>query len=141
MTRPKHAPVESFGPELMASLLKAATGSFTLQMPWRRAIRLRQRLYRLRTSMLQVKHPKYTLVSRVTIVIDPPMPLDKNTLCTVTFRPNDSEFASDLTNAGVTLSPEPEHEPEEEKPTPTQNPTPPQHKTNILEELLKDIKT
>ena len=114
--KPKTArPVESFGPELFELLKRAATTRIDFQLSYRRATRLRQRLYQLREAMRLASHEQYNLVSRVRITVDWPddtpvvkagrnnVPRDKNVLCEVILRPNDSEFSDLLDLAGITL--------------------------------------
>ncbi len=120
-------PIESYGPELMAALLKGAVDTFTMEMPFQRAVRFRQRIYQLRFAMESQGHPKYNLVSRVRTTIRWPegtelvpcghyfSPKDRTVTCQITISPNDSEFADDLRKAGVTVGP-PEDEVEDEVP-------------------------
>src|SRR5678816_2029259 len=62
--------VESFGPELLAALLSAATGELRpIRLPYNKAVRFRQRLYQLRHAMRKSNHEKYHLVCRVRITI------------------------------------------------------------------------
>ncbi len=112
-------PIESYGPELMAALLKGAVSTFTMEMSFQRAVRFRQRIYQLRFAMEAQGHPKYNLVSRVRTTIRWPegtelvpcghyfSPKDRTVTCQITISPNDSEFADDLRRAGVTVEGEP----------------------------------
>lgn len=106
--------IESFGPELMAALLKGARERYTITLPYRSAIKFRQRIYLLRQAMREANHEMYSAVSRTRITITWPeatptqrnkwgfaWPLDRATLCIVTVEPQDSEFASALAQAGV----------------------------------------
>lgn len=118
MTRSHSNPlVESFGPELLAALLSAATGSLPpVTLPYNKAVRFRQRLYQLRNAMRKAKHEKYHLVCRVRITIEWDgkvetmkagehyVPVDKRAPCRVTLTPNDSEFSSALKAAGLDTS-------------------------------------
>lgn len=103
MTRKHHAPVASFGDDLMAAMLNAAIKPTTLTLPWKRAVQLRQRAYMLRAAMKAEGHPSYTVVTRVRITLDvgdaatqrrgtSVVPSDPNAPTIVTFAPNDSEF-------------------------------------------------
>ena len=116
MTKKSHLPVASFGPELMAALLQGAAHDYSIQMPWKIAVRFRQRVYQLRAAMRAEKHEKLDLVSRVRIIVSWPKgtrltkvagnsfeyPHDPNTECTVRIAPADSEFADILNKAGIT---------------------------------------
>ena len=149
MTRDRNPLVESFGPELLAALLSAATGSLPpVRLPWNKAIRFRQRLYSLRSAMRKAKHDKYHLVCRVKITISWPqdipsertgehrVPADKHTICDVTLSPNDSEFSTALKNAGLDTSLGIETTELLPPPSPKEKPS----EMDILEALLNDIK-
>lgn len=109
-------PVESFGPELFALLIRAATTQVQFPLSYRRATRLRQRLHQLRESMRRSAHEHYELVSRVRITIrwpdDTPtqkkgrtdVPTNINVECEVTLQPNDSEFGDLLERAGINIA-------------------------------------
>jgi len=115
MTRTRTPLVESFGPELLAALLKASTGRYTVHLPFNHAVRFRQRLYSLRNALRLAKHEKYSLVSRVRITLtwnpesptrkagDHTVPLNTSEPCEVELMPNDTEFSSALADAGVSL--------------------------------------
>lgn len=108
-------PVESFGPELFALLIRAATTQVQFPLSYRRATRLRQRLHQLRESMRRSAHEHYELVSRVRITVRWPeetpvtkkgrtdVPIDGNVECEVTLQPNDSEFGDILERAGIDI--------------------------------------
>lgn len=106
-------PVESFGPELLAALLKGATTGVTVPMTWRQAIRFRQRVHQMRESMRKTSHPKYELCTRVRIGIELPtgcvtvksgrhlVPTDKGVEVKLVLSPNDSEFGPLLAAVGI----------------------------------------
>ena len=106
-------PVESFGPELLAALLKGATEEFFVPMTWRQAIRFRQRVHSMRTVMRETGHPKFALCSKVSIGIELPpgtqtvksgrhsVPIDKGVQVQLRLYPNDSEFGPLRAAAGV----------------------------------------
>lgn len=110
MTKPKTPrPVESFGPELFATLIKAATSRVELKMPYRNATRFRMRIHQLRESMRKSGHEHYELCSRVRVTIRWPtgaetekiggrhqVPVNRSIVCQVVLQPNDAEFASVL---------------------------------------------
>lgn len=106
--------VESFGPELMAALLQGAAGKFEVSMPYRKAIKLRQRIYQLRLAMKQANHDKHKLVARTRVTIEWPedtkvtrtqqgvsYPNDRGVMCRVLVQPADSEFKELFEQAGV----------------------------------------
>lgn len=109
--------VESFGPEMMAVLLRGATDGIKIELPYHRAIRFRQRLYQLRHAMAVEGHPKYGLVSRVRAAItwdetsiqtvrnskQVPRPTDRRATVTVEVMPLDHEFTQALRDAGLDL--------------------------------------
>lgn len=106
-------PVESFGPELLAALLKGATEEVRVPMNWRQAIRFRQRVHQMREAMRRTSHPKYELCTKVRIGIELPpgtptvksgrhkVPSDPGIKVTLVLSPNDSEFGPLLAAAGV----------------------------------------
>lgn len=106
-------PVESFGPEILAALLKGATEPLVLTMSYKMGVRFRLRIHQLRESMRRNGHDKYNLCARVRVTIEWPkgiptekqgrhiIPLDRDQLCKVTLKPNDTEFADFLSAAGV----------------------------------------
>lgn len=67
MTRPKRAyPVSSYGPELMAALVKANREPVTLDFPNRRiAAKFQLRINQLRAAMRGENHPDYPFAARV----------------------------------------------------------------------------
>ena len=106
--------VESFGPGIMAALLEGAKTGLSLDLPYRKAVQFRQRLYQLRAAMRAEGHSEYKLVSRVRVTItwDPatntvvssknvPIPRDRQTLVRVDVAPLDSEFDDALLRAGI----------------------------------------
>lgn len=106
-------PVESFGPELFAALLKGATEEVKVPMTWRQAVRFRQRVHQMREAMRRTSHPKYEICTKVRIGIEVPfdcptvksgrhkVPVDKGIKVTLVLSPNDSEFGPLLAAAGV----------------------------------------
>ena len=106
-------PVTSFGPEILSALLQGATGQLKLSMSYKTGVRFRLRIHQLREAMRNTGHEKYELCARVRVSIAWPdgtptekqgrhvIPIDRNTLCTVTLQPNDTEFAGILRDAGV----------------------------------------
>lgn len=137
-------PAASFGPSLMAALLKGALEGYAVRLPFRRAVALRQRIYKLRAAMRDEGHSQYDLASRVTISILLPdgapysnvAPQDRSSLCTVRIEPADSNFDAALKAAGVDpslRSPEPEGDTTQLQPSvPSQE--------EALEDFFSDLK-
>lgn len=111
-------PVESFGPELLSALLSGAKEKIEVPLPWKAAVRFRQRIQQLRHSMRATSHSQYPLASqaRVSISWDDKVvtkkssrgvkwPGDPLTPCIVTIAPADSEFTDVLKAAGVEVKP------------------------------------
>lgn len=111
---PKHPrPVASFGSEILAALMKGATGRVTLKMTYSQAIRFRQRIHSLREAMRRASHKQYDLCSKVRVSIEVPpdvpvhrsgrhfVPDNRQTEVRVILSPNDSEFADILAEAGI----------------------------------------
>lgn len=115
----KRTPVESFGPELMAALLKGAQERFEIKTTWRRAITFRRRVYQLRERMREEKHPLYpnAALCRIQITWDQntpvkrsgknvPYPASTDAPVTLVLSPYDSEFKEELTKAGIKVEPQ-----------------------------------
>ena len=109
MSRSK-PPVDSFGPELMEALLKGALNSYWVELPYSVAVKLRQRLYQLRLAMMEHRHEKYTLVSRVQVSIEIKSTGQRiggrvqalgEEPCLVEIGPSDTRFVEALKLAGV----------------------------------------
>lgn len=106
-------PVESFGPEILAALLRGAKGHVEMEVTYRQAIRFRQRVHSLRNAMRLAAHPKYELCSKTCIGIEIPagtevvrsgrhfVPVDRGAKVKLILSPNDSEFAEMLAQAGI----------------------------------------
>lgn len=113
------APIESFGPELMATLLKGARERTEVPMPYRKGVALRRRLNSLRARMREENHPAYSLAMRAMIQLhwgkdaglDPVpehtnsqgvrFPDDIDVPAKLIISPRDSEFTTDLQRAGI----------------------------------------
>lgn len=108
-------PVESFGPEILAALIKGATEPVRMTLSYKVGTRLRMRIHQLREAMRKSGHEKYNLVARVVVTVrwpsDTPtekqgrynVPIDRNTKCEVKLQANDLEFADELRAAGVDI--------------------------------------
>jgi len=107
-------PIESFGPELMAALLAGSKGEHKLQLPYRSAIKFRQRVYQLRRAIQDAKHPEAAAVAKTRVLIKWPestatytskkkvsWPQDPKTICDVIIAPYDSEFSAALKASGI----------------------------------------
>lgn len=118
MTKPRTGfPVSSFGPELMALLLKGAHEPVELRLSWRRANYLRKRLNHLRSQMRKENHQAYELAARAKVrVIVPPgtetrrtisgnsIPKDHEAMTIVRVSPQDEEWTELIRAAGVDIN-------------------------------------
>ena len=112
-------PIESFGPEALAALVKGAREEVRLQTTYRAAVHFRQRLNTLRTRMREENHELYPIVARTRIDIrwgrdaDLPdvaenrskrgvrTPVDPNTEVLLILAPHDAGLAEALKKAGI----------------------------------------
>ena len=104
MTKASRYPVSSFGPELLAILLKGATQRVTVPCPDQRTMQhLQMRLQMLRGAMGREGHPNYQLVTRARTSRDwDTDPLDgTQSNFRLLIQPNDSQFAKLIKDAGV----------------------------------------
>lgn len=63
-------PIESFGPELLALLLRGGLERVELVCPsYNFAVRLQQRINSLRAEMRRALHPQYSIAARVKVAI------------------------------------------------------------------------
>lgn len=109
MTRPRSRyPVSSFGPELMAVLLKGAREE--VRIPCRdakQAQHLQARIHALRGAMNREKHPQYELSTRARTARDWKIGEDgKAKDFALIIRPNDSQFADIIKAAGIEVTDE-----------------------------------
>lgn len=108
MTRATATPVSSFGPELLALLVRGAKDVVTIPCPtYRQGRRLQMRLHMLRKQLQREKHAFWEEAYRVHTSLkykcirdDPKRPM-KDEPAVLTLRPKDSEFAELLSQAGV----------------------------------------
>lgn len=117
---PRIYPVASFGPEIMAALLRGARERFEVgPMPYRKAVAFHMRVHSLRRSMREENHPEYPLTSRALITVawgpkaglpavpekfnsrNVPRPADPEAPAKLLIRPHDSDFNDVLLAAGV----------------------------------------
>lgn len=116
MTRPKTGryPVSSFGPELMALLIKASRERIEVPCQSMNQMKaLQMRIHSLRGSMGREKHPQYALVTRVhtsctwdfeKFPSTKAKQFPKNaTDCKLVLYPKDSQFTDILNRAGITV--------------------------------------
>lgn len=123
MQQKSKTPIESFGPELMALLLKGALGEVRVKMTYKRAVLLRRRIYQLRHAMREANDPNYTLAARAKLSIlwgekaglapsqspdihnskNVPRPADTSCDAIFVVAPHDSEFTKALQDAGVKI--------------------------------------
>lgn len=117
MTKPpriRRYPVSSFGPEIMAALVKGSKERIVLQFPNQAAaITFQHRIHTLRSSMRKEDHPACELVSRARAsrvygkklgpeYADDP---DGKRACHLVIQPNDLQFADVVKAAGVEIDP------------------------------------
>lgn len=108
-------PIESFGPEILAALLRGANEGLEFETSYATAVRFRLRIHQLREAMRKGGHEKYSLVARVRVSVkwrdDEPVekqgqhnvPINRDAKVLVSLRPNDEEFGSMLKSAGVSI--------------------------------------
>lgn len=109
VTRPQKSryPVSSFGPELMAILLKGATERVEIPCPSMRVMQaLQLRIQMLRGAMGRENHPQYTLScrARTSRTWDKDSDPKGERTSVLVIQPNDSQFTDLLTAAGVTVT-------------------------------------
>lgn len=109
MTRPQKSryPVSSFGPELLATLLKGATERVEIPCPSMRVMMaLQMRLQMLRGAMGRENHEQYPLVTRARTsrTWDKESDPKGDRTSVLVIQPNDSQFNDILTKAGVTVT-------------------------------------
>lgn len=93
-------PVSSFGPELLAALIKGAAEPLELQCPNSAiATKLVQRLYTLRKRMREENHPQSALVQRAKVSNQK----GGRHLATIFIRPHDYEYRDIFSNAGIAV--------------------------------------
>lgn len=110
MSKPSRAsryPVSSFGPELMAILVKGSTEEVRLPCPDRKTMRnLQARLHMLRGAMAREKHQMYEVVTRARTSQSWKIGGDnKPHDWALVVRPQDSQFADIIKKAGITVEP------------------------------------
>jgi hypothetical protein len=96
----KSAPsVASFGPELLAALLRGAVETLVVRLPdFDTAFALRQRFYALRAAMKRESHPQTSVVYRASMALPTKEPDGSSVL---TLKPSDEVFVAALRAAGV----------------------------------------
>lgn len=112
-------PVTSFGPEIMAALLRGSKERFEIPMPYRDAIKFTMRIHSLRHAMRTEGHEQVNVVSMTKVRVLwgeraglPPVPERKNSRnvpypensdipAKVVIEPHDREFAQALIAAGI----------------------------------------
>lgn len=106
MTRPKMSryTVSSFGPELMAVLLKGAREKIEIPCPDQRTMKfIQMRLQMLRGAMFRERHPQYEIVTRARTSRTWKSG-NKDEDCVLVVAPNDSQFAKLIHDAGVAVT-------------------------------------
>lgn len=152
MTAPKTKyPIESFGPELMAALLKG--GREPVLIPFegplgkKTAHNFQRRIHTLRRRMREENHPQYMVATRARVSLfwgekaaelDPKRfeslreDYDGKRGAVIVIRPHDTEFASILNKAGIEVDGV-QIIPQLEETIPDTTPSP------TLEDLLSDL--
>jgi hypothetical protein len=99
MTKPKsRRPVYSFGPRLLALLLKGARERVDIPCPDQRTMHwLQVRIHSLRSAMQAEGHPQYPIVTRARTTRS-----KGDTDCVLTIQPHDNQFDAILDAAGIT---------------------------------------
>lgn len=108
-------PLESFGPELIEAMKKAALGVVRVRFASKRKAHVfQQRIHMLRGRMERANHPDFKLVAKVRTSLlygtkaDPSWPdrgsRDMEQPAIVELKPYDIEFISELREAGVISS-------------------------------------
>jgi hypothetical protein len=110
LTRPKNQsryPVSSFGPELMALLIKGTKEEVRVPCETRKQMRaLQARIHQLRGAMGRERHPQYAVVTRARTSQSWKIGAnDQPHDWALIVRPQDSQFASILKKAGVEVEP------------------------------------
>lgn len=110
----KLPPLTSFGPEILQTLIEGSKREILIELPYKEAVVLRQRIHQLRARMREDKHALTHIVSaaKVTIRWGPEVassksrrgvsyPTNSNSLVEMVIRPQDSTFRSALEKAGI----------------------------------------
>jgi hypothetical protein len=106
MTRPKmsRSTVNSFGPELMAVLLKGSRERVEIPCPDQRTMKfIQMRLQMLRGAMFRERHQAYAVVVRAR-TSRTWNKSDKDKDCVLVVQPNDSQFADIFKRAGIEVT-------------------------------------
>lgn len=153
MTAPKTKyPISSFGPELMAFLVKSGREQVILKFEGPRgkaaANTFRRRIHTLRQRMRQENHSDYPIAARAKVSIfwgEDAIPFGApqewkedfrgHRGAYVVGRPHDTEFLSVLQEAGVTVDRPPLSDP---APKPVEDPGPP--RPSILDDIYDEVK-
>lgn len=104
MTRRKvnRQPVSSFGPQLLAVLLKGARQRVEIPCPDQRTMKwLQFRIQTLRGAMDRERHPQFELACRARTSRTWPDKADPDKDCVLVIQPQDDQFSDILTRAGI----------------------------------------
>lgn len=129
MTRPQKSryPVSSFGPELLAALLKGSVERVEIPCPSMRVMMaLQMRIQMLRGAMARENHEQYALVTRARTsrTWDKEKDPKGDRTSVLVIQPNDSQFTDLITKAGVDVTTA-HRDLLEDQPAPTDVPTDP----------------
>lgn len=112
-------PIESFGPELFNALIQGSKQRFEIpNIPYREAVKFRQRCHQLRHRMRIDNHTLANVASRTRFSIEwdhskvhtlftkkrVPYPKSADALVTLVIEPHDSEFRDLLKAAGIDIT-------------------------------------
>lgn len=117
--RQTSTPLESFGPEIMAALLRGGREELKLATTYRLGSVFRRRVHQLRARLREINHPEYPIAARTKVQLMwgkraglPPVdetrnrngvtrPIDPDAPALLILSPRDSEFTDILSQAGV----------------------------------------
>lgn len=115
-------PLESFGPEIMAALLKGAREEVRIKTTYRQGIIFRRRVHQLRARLRDLGHAQYPLAARAMVRLlwgkeaglpevenrissrNVKFPVNPDCDAFLILSPRDSEFSEVLQKSGITAS-------------------------------------
>jgi len=114
----KLPPLTTFGPEILQTLIEGSRREIIIELSYKDAVVLRQRMHQLRARMREDKHQLANIVSgaKVTIRWGPEVatsksrknisfPTSSESLVELVIRPQDSTFRKALEKAGIKIGP------------------------------------
>ncbi len=118
---PNNSPVSTYGPELLAALLRGSKEVFEIRLPYREAVKLRARIHSLRAAMKREGHAMAPVAARTRCQIrfgdaanlpdvpfhhshsGEPIPDDRGVPAKLIISPYDSEFRAAMESAGLRI--------------------------------------